>query len=109
MTQEQFRALRAHGKINVVIPQFENNLKSDTDPTQDVPVRAIQFLSDGVPLNVKKMNYPFNGFKTIDNLSAIEKRNMDKFDALGELQATERKVATDIYNYKQLKQKENEN
>lgn len=109
MNQKQFRELHLKGRIYVNVYREVNNLPSATDPTQDVPVRNIQFMANGDPINVIKRNLAYNGLNP-DQLSTIEKRHTDPFDVLGELQARERGLAVDIAKYKQLKkQKENEN
>lgn len=108
MTQQQFRELHSRGRLYVSTVSAVNSLPSDTDPTQDVPVRQIQFMANGEPINVKKRNAEFN-YLSPDKLSTIEKQHSDAFDVLGELQRRQRSLASDIDKYNQLKKiKENE-
>ena len=91
MTKQQFIDLHLHLHIHLpktieVIP-----IDSATDPTQDIPIRAIQFAANGVPLNVKEYKKVFSNIK-VEQFTSIEKRNCDKFDNYGELQKEISKV-----------------
>lgn len=85
MTIAQFRILQHRLSIQLQKHKDWNPLPSDTDPTQDIPVKSIQLAANGEPINVKRSNGVFNGIPA-DKLSSVEKRNNDKFDQLGELQ-----------------------
>lgn len=98
MDLKQFRDLHKNMICDSIV-HFENNpLPSCTDPTQDVPVRNIQFGLNGEPLNVKKNNLPFNNLP-IEKMSSVDRRNNDVFDQLGELRDLEKQASS---NYKQL-------
>lgn len=72
---------------------YESNpLPSATDPTQDIPVKNIQLLASGEPLNVRKLPLAYT-CAPVEKLTAADRRNNDVFDAVGELQALERKGA----------------
>lgn len=77
-----------------------NDLPSCTDPTQDIPVKRLQLAANGVPVNVRDLHLPFTCLPA-SALTAADRRNFDKFDALGELQSLERGAATKINNLKQ--------
>lgn len=94
MTYKQQRVLHSDGRISIPRTCYANPIPSDTDPTQDVPIKNIQLGLNGEPLNVRKLSMS-NGVP-IDALSAIDRRNMDKFDVLGELQANQRSVSNII-------------
>lgn len=110
MTIDDYRA----GMKSMHMPctrKFDNNpLPSSTDPTQDVPVSQIQFGLNDVPLNVrinnKRLAYT-NLF--IDQMSSVDRRNNDVFDAVGELRALERANAGKKVNVKTKKSVKNEN
>ena len=55
MNVQQFRALHKDLRINIPRSYFKNGLPSATDPTQDVPLKMVQIIGDGIPLNVKNM------------------------------------------------------
>lgn len=101
MTYAQQRELHSCGVIKIPRSHFPNPIPSDTDPTQDVPIKNIQFGINGEPLNVRKQNMA-NGV-SIDEMSSIDRRNTDKFDVLGELQASQRSASKTINDIKQQK------
>lgn len=92
MNYVEYRALRrAQRRAN--LHYFESNpLPSATDPTQDIPVKNIQLLANGEPLNVKRLPLQYTNFPS-EKLTAADRRNNDHFDAVGELQALEREGA----------------
>ena len=85
MNIEEFKTL--HKNLRVFIPKTteSNPIPSDTDPTQDIPLRMVEVNALGAPVNVKERKVVFNNVKA-ENLTTIEKRNNDAFDQLGELQ-----------------------
>lgn len=85
MNIEEFKTL--HKNLCVRIPKTpeSNSMPSDTDPTQDIPLRMVEVNALGAPVNVKERKVSYNNLKA-ENLSTIEKRNNDAFDQLGELQ-----------------------
>lgn len=107
MNQVQYRAMQK-SLISPILLHFDtNNIPSATDPTQDVPVSAIQFGLNDVPLNVNiNKHLAFNN-RPIEQMSSIDRRNFDAFDAVGELRALERSNASknDI-NYKKSQKNE---
>jgi len=112
MTIEQFKTL--HRNIRHCFPRTDevNNLPSETDPTQDIPIRNIELTAAGIPINVKdlKGKMPMSGVP-IEQLTSIEKRNNDKFDVLGELQESAKTISRSgaTTNFKPiLKQKKHE-
>lgn len=92
MKKSEFIVL--HANLRIKLPtRFEVNLlDSDTDPTQDIPIKAIQLNANGMPLNVRNYNGIFSGVR-IEDFTSIEKRNNDQFDNLGELQNLSQKVS----------------
>lgn len=66
-----------------------NPIPSDTDPTQDMPVKNIEFGINGVPVNVKvNRNLSYNNLP-IEKMTSIDRRNNDAFDSVGELRSLE--------------------
>lgn len=85
MNRAQFRELNKIGSINIKRKIYPNPLKSETDPTQDCPVsRVYDAMMSGNPVDVKMNRMSFNGIHA-DQLSTIERRNNDMFDAFNEL------------------------
>ena len=83
-----------HANLRIMLPKtFEVNLlDSDTDPTQDIPIKAIQLGANGLPLNVRDYKGIFSNVR-IEDFTSIEKRNNDQFDNLGELESLSKKVS----------------
>lgn len=98
MNLSDFRKLHFDGKI--ILPRgYENNpLPSNTDPTQDVPIENVQLAANGIPINVSLRKDLVMTNSPIEKMTAIDRRYMDKFDVVGELQAAERRVK----NYKPI-------
>ena len=86
--------IKLHMDLIIHLPKVVeiNLLDSATDPTQDIPVKMIQMTASGIPINVKKLDMPMTGVR-IEDFTAMEKRNMDIFDALGEYQGLVGKVS----------------
>lgn len=110
MTISQYKQL--HRDLRIYIPRKPdyNPLPSETDPTQDIPIRMIEVNSLGEPINVKQRKPVYSGVSA-DNLTTIEKRNCDQFDNVGELQESIKKVSTrgittDFVKPKKVKQNE---
>lgn len=91
MTKKQFIDL--HLNLRIHLPQTIEIIPIDsvTDPTLDVPIKAIQFAANGVPLNVKQFKEIFSNTK-VEEFTSVEKRNNDQFDNYGELQNEIKKV-----------------
>lgn len=92
MRKSEFIQLHKELRISIKRTFEYNPIPSDTDPTQDIPVKMIEVSAMGVPLNVKERKAVFSNLLA-DNLTSIEKRNNDKFDVLSELQNTAGKVS----------------
>lgn len=87
MTSEMFRALHKKNLPFFVGRNLDKNpLDSSTDPTQDVPVKRIMFNALGVPMNCTENKRLVHSNIPLDKMTTLDKRNFDKFDALGELQ-----------------------
>lgn len=99
MTYSQFSAL--HSNRGPVIPRSKekNSLPSQTDPTQDVPLSKLEFALNGMPINVKENNLPYNNLK-LEDMTMIDRRHRDNFDVVGEMQQLEIKSAKTINNLK---------
>ena len=78
----------------------KNPLPSCADPTQDIPIKRLQLAANGDPINVRRLNLPFT-CAPVSSLTAVDRRNFDKFDAFGVLQSLERSAAKHINNLKQ--------
>lgn len=109
MNRAQFDELHSRGKVFVKKTIEYNPLPSATDPTQDVPLRMVEVNSLGQTVNVKTHNAVFSNVPA-DQLSSIERRHTDRFDALGELQS----ISSDVSSrgivktdYKPIKNKKN--
>lgn len=102
-----------HLNLHVDAPRTveQNFLPSATDPTQDIPVKAIQLAANGSPLNVKELALVMSNVK-IENMTSIERRHTDVFDKVAELQNEISKVAqkgvTTNFTKPTKKQKQNE-
>ena len=96
MTIDEFRI--AH-KVQKFIGKrfFEfNGAPSQTDPTQDIPVKRLQLAANGVPINVRQHNMSFtepifNNGKKID-IPSYRQKNRDNFDVVSDLQAKEQQI-----------------
>lgn len=96
MNQKQFRILHSRLSINVPKTLEVNSLPSDTDPTQDIPVKMIEVTASGIPINVRETKGVFSNLHA-EQFTAIERRNNDKFDVLGDLQESISRVhGTDV-------------
>lgn len=107
MNRQQFHA--AHNcSIFPMGKFFENNpLPSCTDPTQDCPVSQIHLSASGEPLNVRKNGMQYANLP-IDQMTALDRRNNDKFDILGEQMSLQEKVRNTIkFSKKNENQKNN--
>lgn len=91
MNQKQFRYLHSNLVINVPKTLEVNSLPSATDPTQDIPVKMIEVTAAGIPINVRETKGVFSNLHA-EQFTAIERRHNDKFDVLGELQESVKKV-----------------
>ena len=91
MTKKQFIELHFNLKINVPKTLEINPFPSETDPTQDIPIKAIQITASGIPINVKQYQSVMSGVK-VENFTSLEKRNNDVFDNVGELQEISKKM-----------------
>lgn len=91
MTIEQYRNMQKTLCVPFMKHAECNPLSSATDPTQDVPVSKIMFGLNGEPLNVSKRSLTFNNLP-IEKMTAIDRRNNDVFDAVGEMRQLESKV-----------------
>lgn len=87
MTKSDFIKLHLNLRIQISKTAESNPLDSDTDPTQDIPIKMIEVTSMGVPINVKERQAVFSNIKA-ENFTTIEKRFNDQFDQLGELQSS---------------------
>lgn len=87
MKKSDFIKLHLNLRIQIKKTVEFNPLDSDTDPTQDIPIKMIEVTSMGVPINVKERQAVFSNIKA-ENFTSIEKRFNDQFDQLGELQST---------------------
>lgn len=110
MTIVAFKELHLNLKIVQQKQREFNPLPSDTDPTQDIPVRKIELAANGAPINVKQLQGVYSNLKP-ENFTALEKRHQDKFDVLGDYQKEVSKVAqkgvtTNFKNPKKQKQNE---
>lgn len=85
MKKSDFIKLHLDLRIQIKKTAESNPLDSDTDPTQDIPIKMIEVTSMGVPINVKESQAVFSNIKA-ENFTTIEKRFNDQFDQLGELQ-----------------------
>lgn len=92
MTIQEYHKLRAHGRMRMHRSREFNPLPSGTDPTQDCPVSAFQFGPDGSVINCRKNNLPYNQVP-IEQMTAIESRQRDKFDVLGQQQQLAQKAS----------------
>lgn len=112
MNKAQFLKLHMDLSIRIEKSREINSEPSATDPTQDIPIRMIEVTSMGVPINVKQYQAVYSNIKA-ENLSTIERRNCDKFDQLGELQDSVRKLQkkdiTTNFVKPEKKQKKHEN
>lgn len=86
MTKKQFIELHLNLKVNVPKTLEKNPFPSETDPTQDIPIKAIQITASGIPINVKQYDSVMSGVK-VEQFTTLEKRNYDIFDNVGELQS----------------------
>lgn len=87
MKKSDFIKLHFNLRIQIKKTVEFNPLDSDTDPTQDIPIKMIEVTSMGVPVNVKERQAVFSNIKA-ENFTTIEKRFNDQFDQLGELQSS---------------------
>lgn len=85
MKKSDFIALHLNLRVQIEKSKEFNPLPSDTDPTQDIPIKMIEVTALGVPVNVKQYKEVYSNIKA-ENFTSIEKRNCDVFDQLGELQ-----------------------
>lgn len=108
MTLLEYRTMQKTMQSPVMIHFDRNELPSATDPTQDVPVSAIQFGLNDVPLNVQVNKRLAYNNRPIEQMSSIDRRNNDAFDSVGELRAIERANAgKKVINYKKSQTNEN--
>lgn len=115
MKRNDFRVLNALGKINRPKQVESNPIMSDTDPTLDCPLSKVyESAMTGKPINIVERKVTFNNLHG-DQLSSIDKRNNDAFDAFRELRAEKKSLNAklgiiDKKNNELLKQKkQNEN
>lgn len=105
MTIAMFNKLHLHLQVHIPNEPEKNSLPSATDPTQDIPVKIIQFAANGQPLNVKEHTGVYSNLQVFvdgeENLTAIERQYTDKFDVLGEYQKEISKVRSFIKDNKQ--------
>lgn len=94
MTLENYKKMRKLLSISLPKTIEFNPLPSDTDPTQDIPVKMIEVTAAGIPVNVKTTHGVFSNVKC-ENLTSIERRNNDKFDNVIELQRSIERVSRD--------------
>lgn len=115
MKRNDFRALNALGKINRPKQVEINLIMSDTDPTLDCPLSKVyESALTGKPINIVENKVTFNNLHG-DQLTSIDKRNNDAFDAFRELRAEKKSLndklgVIDKHIKQQLKsKKQNEN
>lgn len=109
MTRTQFRELSRLGRMFLPKSVFPNDINSDTDPTQDVPVSQVyNAMITGQTLDIGKNNMSFNNLRSED-LSSLEKKNNDSFDVFAESRSVQKGIDKQIKQVvKSQKQKENE-
>lgn len=107
----KFKELHLNLHVNCPRTIEQNFLPSATDPTQDIPVKAIELAANGAPLNVSTLSQIMSNVK-IENMTSIERRHVDDFDRVAELQNEISKVAqkgvTTNFTKPTKKQKQNE-
>lgn len=108
MDIQQYRTMQITLQSPIIKHYDKNDIPSATDPTQDVPVSAIQFGLNDVPLNVQVNKRLAYNNRPIEHMSSIDRRYNDTFDALGELRSLENSHAgKKEINYKKSQKNEN--
>lgn len=108
MNIAQYRVMQKTMQSPIIKHFDTNDIPSATDPTLDVPVSAIQFGINDVPLNVNVNKRLAYNNRPIEQMLSIDRRNTDPFDAVGELRALERSHAgKKVINYKKSQKNEN--
>lgn len=109
MTRETFRKLNKKGFLPFQRFIYSCALPSATDPTQDCPVsRVYQAMVEGHPLSLPEQKNVYNGLK-VDQLSEIEKRNFDQFDAFARLRKDSKAIQKGVATIDKLTKKSTQN
>lgn len=96
MNRIQLLTLHKKGTIKIPRSVFPNELPSDTDPTQNTPVQRIyRAMVSGEPIDVRQNKMCFSNVHA-DQLTAIDKRNTDAFDAFAELRQHKKTITTSV-------------
>lgn len=107
MTRNEFRTLNKNGRVYTKPHFMRNPIPSITDPTQDMPVaNLVTSIMTGTPINVKKNPMTFGLIPSTSQLTAIDKRNTDAFDAFAELHTSGKRISK-VATIKQPKKEEN--
>lgn len=98
MNRNEFRELNRKGSIIIKRKMYSNPLKSETDPTQNCSVASVyDAMLNGTPVDVKMNRMAFNGIHA-DQLTTIERRNNDMFDAFNELRRIKGNLTSKVSN-----------
>ena len=109
MNRSQFLELNRKGKLSIKRTcACTNNIPSDTDPTQNVRVSQVyDAMVEGKPLDLRQYKQVFSRVPA-EQMTAIDRRNYDLFDAFREMSSIQRGVNKTIKQIS-LKPKQNEN
>lgn len=107
MNRLQFLSLNKNGYITILrsIPN-PNIIPSDTDPTQNVRVSQVfNAMIEGRPLDLRQYKQVFSRIPA-DQMTAIDRRNNDSFDAYREMKGIQGGLQKTIKKQSKKQQKD---